>query len=117
MTREEMHDLLLGVIVVALGYAVWMTTKPRAQQMPLTQDQAQARTAAAQVPAQGTSTYNPANPAQSLNLASLLSGAVHDISSPSDNAGEDIPTTSEIFSDMTVGEGADTSGAKEWWMQ
>jgi hypothetical protein len=70
MSRDELQDVMLGAVVVALLYAFYK----------------HAKTAAAPVfsvnnpinPPTGTS-YDPANPGAYIPLSSLLSGTVHDI--------------------------------------
>lgn len=93
MTRDNIHDLMMGAVAVALVYALYKHMQSASQT---------AQTFAVNnpiKPAQGTS-YNPANPGAYISLASLLNGAVSDFNSGGSGniSGIDstIPTISQL---------------------
>lgn len=72
MTRDEMHDLLTGVAVAVLGYALYQhfKTKPTMPAAPTV-------TTPAQAVENNYTTSGPASPFTS--MVDLLTGTVHDI--------------------------------------
>jgi hypothetical protein len=72
MTKDDIQDLLVGAVVVALGYALWRHFKP-----------AQAVVAAPPAPTGPRTGVTVGAPSPSASpftsLTDLLSGAVHDI--------------------------------------
>ncbi|MGZ4837642.1 MAG: hypothetical protein ACXVZR_03770 [Terriglobales bacterium] len=72
MSKDEVHELLMGAALVALGYALYQhfKTKPATAPMP-------AITTPAQAVENNYTTTGPSSPFTS--LTDLLTGTVHDI--------------------------------------
>jgi hypothetical protein len=89
MSKEEMHEILLGVAVVALAYA-FMKHAKAVPKVPAVFANKSPIYAAPGTP------YDPANPAQFVTVKDLLNGSVHDIIT-GDTSSSAIPTVNDII--------------------
>lgn len=117
MNKDQLHELLMGVAVVALGYALYKHFKPAAKAPAGAPAPSVVRVPTAINPSQGIA-YNPANPGQYISINDLLAGTVHDLATTPGGTAGYIPSTDEQISAVT---GYDTSGNDSivkpdaWW--
>jgi hypothetical protein len=92
MTRDDIHDLIIGAAVVALGYALYQHFKDRKAATP---------GAFAKIDPMNVDHgfgYDPMNPSDYISLADLLRGTVADSIYPAGAAAATrMPTTADLF--------------------
>lgn len=105
MKREDLHDILIGGVVVALAYAMWKHHKVTGNgtgmnnvmgynTSPLNYDRSPASGRNPTRPAEGQP-YDPISPAAFTTVADLLRGSVHDVVG-NDQSATAIPMVSDV---------------------
>jgi hypothetical protein len=87
MNKEQLHEMLLGLALVALGYAIYQHTKKASKQTQL-------KAPSVVAPSQGIA-YNPANPGAYITLDNLIAGTVHDLATTPGGTAGYIPSTDD----------------------
>lgn len=91
MNKDELHELLLGVALVALAYAVYKHMNTAA---PASLPATSVKLPTAINPSQGVA-YNPANPGAYITIDNLLAGTVHDLATTPGGTAGYIPSTDD----------------------